>query len=216
MRKMLLVMTLAGATMLAPGLTPAAHAWGWFSIGTGFHVGPLSFSLVLGQPFRGYDPAYYYRTYEPIAYPGYQCTSRCFIDHGVYYHDRACPVVRHYFASYQADPYDLYIRYAPRYGSYFDGGYYERHGGYYGGGYGYYGGRGYYGGYGYRDGYRDRGYYERRDYGHRDYDRRYDHRDYDRHYDRRNDGRRDYDRHDRRDDRGRHDHDGDGDRHRRH
>ncbi len=232
MRKMLLVLTLAGATMIAPGLTPAAHAWGWLSIGTGFHVGPLSFSLVLGSPFRGYDPAYYYRTYEPIAYPGYQCTDRCFVDHGVYYHDRACPVVRHYFASYQADPYDLYIHYAPRYGSYFDGGYYERHGGYYGGGYGSYGGYGYYGGgygyydrgYGYRDGYRDRGYYGRRDYDRRDYDRRYDRHD----YDRRDYGRRDYDRGDRRDrggdrrddrgDRGHRDHDrdGDGDGHRRH
>jgi len=228
--------------MIAPGLTPAAHAWGWLSIGGGFHVGPLSFSLVLGQPFRAYSPAYYYRAYQPIAYPGYHCTDRCFVDHGVYYHDRACPVVRHYFDSYRVDPYDTYVRYAPRYGSYYDGGYYERHGGYYDGGYGYGGYDGYYGGgYGggsyvdgsiyfggtYGRGYRDRGYYGRgydrdRRYDRRD-DRRYDRRDYGRHddgrrdHDRRDDGRRDDGRRGDHDDHGRRDHDRDGDGdHRRH
>jgi hypothetical protein len=207
MRKMLLVLTLAGATMIAPGLTPAAHAYGWFSAGAGFHVGPLSLSLVLGQPFSNYGPSYYYRAYAPIAYSGYHCTDRCFVDHGVYYHDRACPVVRHYFAQYRVDPYDTYVRYAPRYESYYDGGYYERHGGYYdGGGYGYGGGGiyveggGYYGGYG--RGYSNRGYYDRQDYGRRDYDRRdYDRRDYGRqNYDRQN-----YDRRDDRRDNGRRD-----------
>lgn len=198
MRKMLLVLTLAGATMIAPGLTPAAHAYGWFSAGAGFHVGPLSLSFVLGQPFAGYGPSYYYRAYEPIAYPGYRCTDRCFVDRGVYYHDRGCPVVRHYLAQYQVDPYDVYVQYAPRYGSYFDGGYYERHGGYYGGGYGYYGGgSGYYGGYanrGYYDrGYSSRGYDDRRDYGRQSYDRRdYGRQNYDRRDYGRQDGRRDH------------------------
>jgi hypothetical protein len=215
MRKMLLVLTLAGATMIAPGMTPAAHAYGWFSAGAGFHVGPLSLSFVLGQPFAGYGPSYYYRSYEPISYPGYQCTDRCFVDQGVYYHDRGCPVVRHYLAQYQVDPYDTYVRYAPRYGSYYDGGYFERHGGYYGGGYGYYngGGRGYYGGYanrGYYDrGYSNHGYSNRGYYGGQGYDRHDDGRQnygrqgYDRHdYGRQNDGRQNYDRHDRRGDRG--------------
>ncbi len=195
MRKMLLVLTLAGATMIAPGLTPAAHAYGWFSAGAGFHVGPLSLSFVLGQPFRNYAPAYYYRAYEPIAYPGYHCTDRCFVDHGVYYHDRACPVVRHYLAEYQVDPYQVYVNYAPRYDRYYDGGYYERHGGYYGGGY-YSSGRGYYGGY--DRGYASRGYYDRQDYGRRDYDRRdYGRQNYDRRDDRRDNGRRDDGRRDR-------------------
>jgi hypothetical protein len=157
---------------------------------------------VLGQPFANYGPSYYYRAYAPIAYSGYHCTDRCFVDHGVYYHDRACPVVRHYFAEYRVDPYDTYVRYAPRYDQYYDGGYYERHGGYYdGGGYGYGGGGiyvqggGYYGGYsrGYGDHDRDRREYrhdyDRHDYGRRDYDRR----DY---------GRHDYDRGDRREDHG--------------
>ncbi len=179
MRKMLLVLTLAGATMIAPGLTPAAHAYGWFSAGVGFHVGPLSLSFVLGQPFAGYGPGYYYRAYEPIAYSGYHCTDRCFVDHGVYYHDRACPVVRHYFAQYRVDPYDSYVRYAPRYGSYYDGGYFERHGGYYYGG-----------------GYANRGSYDR-GYANRGfYDRGFDNRGYDRREDRREDGRQGYDRRD--------------------
>jgi hypothetical protein len=223
MRKLLLVLTLAGATMIAPGLTPAAHAYGWFSVGTGFRVGPLSLSFVLGQPFRSYAPAYYYRAYQPIAYSGYHCTDRCFVDHGVYYHDRACPVVRHYLAEYRVDPYDSYVRYAPRYDGYYDDGYYERHGAYYDGGYGYSDGYydgGYGGGYGgglyvdgsvylggsYGRGYRgyyDRGYsghrdYDRRDFGRRDNDRREDRRDF-RNDDRRHDDRRDHDRGDHRD-----------------
>lgn len=201
MRKMLLVLTLAGATMIAPGLTPAAHAYGWFSAGAGFHVGPLSLSFVLGQPFSNYGPSYYYRASEPIAYPGYHCTDRCFVDHGAYYHDRGCPVVRHYLARYQVDPYDVYVRYAPRYDRYYDGGYYERHGAYYGGGYGgryYSGGRGY-GGYG--RGYANPGYgrgYSNPGYSNHGYYDRHDRQSYDRQgQDRRNDGR-----HDRREDRG--------------
>lgn len=211
MRKMLLVLTLAGATMIAPGLTPAAHAYGWFSAGVGFHVGPLSLSFVLGQPFAGYGPGYYYRAYEPIAYSGYHCTDRCFVDHGVYYHDRACPVVRHYFAQYRVDPYDSYVRYAPRYGSYYDGGYFERHGGYYyGGGYANRGS--------YDRGYANRGFYDR-GFDNRGYDRRedgrqgYDRRDYGRQqsYDRRDYGRQDNRRQDdRRQDHG--DHGGRGER----
>jgi hypothetical protein len=175
--------------MIAPGLTPAAHAYGWFSAGVGFHVGPLSLSFVLGQPFANYGPGYYYRAYAPIAYSGYHCTDRCFVDHGVYYHDRACPVVRHYLAAYQVDPYDLYVQYAPRYGSYYDGGYFERHGGYFYGGGGYdrrYATRG-----SYDRGYAYRGYYDR-GYDNRGYDRREDGRDYGRQgYDRRDLGRQD-------------------------
>jgi hypothetical protein len=236
MRKLLLVLTLAGATMIAPGLTPAAHARGWLSVGTGFRVGGLNLSFVLGAPFAHYAPAYYYRAYQPIVYPGYHCTDRCFVDHGAYYHDRACPVLHHYFAQYRVDPYDTYVRYAPRYDGYYDNGYYERHGGYYDG-YadgGYYDGGYYDGGYGagyggglyvdgsvylggsYGRGYRDRGYYNRGYYGSRDHDRRdYGRRDY------RNDDRRDHRDnrdHDRRDDRGdrrHHDNDGHGD-HRHH
>ncbi|HXO20302.1 MAG TPA: hypothetical protein VOA87_10320 [Thermoanaerobaculia bacterium] len=129
MRKMLMTAILAGATMFAPGLTAPAHAYGWFSIGTGFRVGGLSLSFVLGQPFAAYAPAYYYRAYQPIAYGGYHCTSRCFVDHGVYYHDRACPVVSAYFRNYGYDPEAAFIRYAPQYDGYYNGG------GYYGGGY---------------------------------------------------------------------------------
>ncbi|HTQ78770.1 MAG TPA: hypothetical protein VMM92_02155, partial [Thermoanaerobaculia bacterium] len=232
MRKMLLTLTLAGAALLAPGLTPAAHAggFGWFAVGAGFRVGGLHLSFVLGQPFAAYAPAYYYRSYEPITYAGYRCTSRCFIDHGVYYHDRACPVVHQYLAAYRVDPYRAYVNYAPRYQRYYDGGYYERHGGYYAyngyptgrGGYRY---DGRYDGYsrdsrydGYSrdsryDGYARDGRNERYDRRDERYDRRDDRRD-DR-YDRRN-GRNDRnerydhnDRNDRRNDPRDHGHDGD-------
>jgi len=123
MRKTLLTLALAGALMMAPGLTPAAHAggYGWLSVGSGFRVGGLGLSLVFGRPF-GY-PGTYYRFPRPIVYRGVHCTSRCFIDHGVYYHDRACPVVNAYFRSYRVDPYQVYSQYAPRYDGYYGGGY---------------------------------------------------------------------------------------------
>jgi hypothetical protein len=182
MRKVLSTLALAGTLMMMPGLTPAAHAggYGWLSVGSGFRVGGLSLSLVFGQPF-GY-PGYYYRFPRPIAYRGVHCTSRCFIDRGVYYHDRDCPLVNAYFRGYGADPYDIYSRYAPRYDGYYDsygsygGGYYDPYyAPYYDGGVTiYYSNRGYNR---YDRHYSNRGYY----------DRRYDGR-YDRHYDGRYDG----------------------------
>jgi hypothetical protein len=186
MRKMFSVLVLSSLGALAPGLTPAAHArgLGWLAAGLGFRVGPLSLSFVLGDPFPGYGPSYYYQSSGPIAYPGVHCDDRCFIDHGVYYHDRACPVVQHYLAEYGVDPYQAYVRYAPRYGRYFDGGYYER-----------YGFRDYGRNYAYRGGYDGRfdGRYEGRFDG--GFDRRYDGRFDGRNdgnggrFDRRNDGR---------------------------
>jgi len=183
MRKALAILTLTGIFLVTPALTPAAHAggFGWLSVGTGFRVGGLNLSLVFGQPF-GYGGTYY-RFPRPIVYRGVHCTSRCFIDHGVYYHDRNCPLVGAYFRSYGYDPYQVYSRYAPSYdgyydgygggydgGGYYDGGYYD--GGYYadpyyGGGYGggYYGGgvvyynRGYSRHYDHNRSYRHDGYY---------------------------------------------------------
>jgi hypothetical protein len=173
MRKALLSLALAGTLMVAPGLTPAAHAHGssvWLSFGSGFRVGGLSLSLAFGRPF-GY-PGYYYRFPRPIAYRGVHCTSRCFVDHGIHYHDRGCPLVHAYFRQYGADPYQIYSRYAPHYDGYYDGGYYG--GGYYDGGYyrdGYYD-RGSYGHGGYsRDRYYDRDRYDRGYYDHRGHDR---------------------------------------------
>jgi hypothetical protein len=184
MRKALLSLALASTLMVAPGLTPAAHARpgsAWLSFGSGFRVGGLSLSLVFGSPF-GY-PGYYYRFPRPIAYRGYHCTSRCFVDHGVYYHDRGCPLVGAYFRGYGYDPYDIYSRYAPPYDGYYDG--------YYGGGY--YDG-GYYGGGYYNRGYYDRGYYGRGYSRDHYYDRNHHDRGYDRGYDHHRD--HDHDRHD--------------------
>ena len=125
MRKSLLTLALASTLMIAPVLTPAAHAggYGWLSVGSGFRVGGLNLSLVFGRPF-GYN-SYYYRVPGPLSYRGVHCTSRCFVDRGVHYHDRGCPVVNAYFRSYGADPYDYYSRYAPAYDGYYDDGYYN-------------------------------------------------------------------------------------------
>jgi hypothetical protein len=199
MRKILLVSALAAALMIVPGAVPPAHAggFGWLSVGASFHIGPLSLALVFGRPFG--SEGYYYRFPQPIAYRGIHCTSRCFVDHGVYYHDRACPVVNAYFRAYRVDPYQVYVRYAPRiegYGGgyygpddgyydqgYYDQGYYDQ--GYYDQGYydqGYYGGRGYYGG--------GVTYYNRAPSRYRTYDReRHEGRN---HYDRRDHGRNEH------------------------
>ncbi|MEA2690877.1 MAG: hypothetical protein QOJ16_264 [Acidobacteriota bacterium] len=146
MRKTLLVLALAGTAMFAPGMTSAAHAshgYGWYSSGPGFNVGGLTLSFVYGQPFRGYGPDSYYRFNRPIHYRGAHCTSRCYVDHGTYYHARGCPVVRGYFRSYNVDPYRAYVHYAPRYARYSDSGYgYHRRYRHY-----------------YREGYRRPGYY---------------------------------------------------------
>jgi hypothetical protein len=137
MRKILLVLALTSAAMIAPGMTSAAHAHGyrggWYSRGPGFNGGGLTLSFVVGQPYYGYGADSYYRFNRPIYYRGAHCSSRCFVDHGVYYHARSCPVVRSYFRVHRIAPYRTYVRYAPRYGRYYGRRYYDR--GYYGGSY---------------------------------------------------------------------------------
>lgn len=174
MRKLLVAGVLAGATLVAPGLTPEARAdHDWFAIGTAFRVGAAHISFVFGTPGFAYEPAYYYRYDRPIRYRGHQCSRSCFHDGGAYYHHQSCPLVGAHFQSYHVDPDWAFSRYAPQH---------DRYGG----------------GYGYDDRYRrdDR---DRDGYGRDD---RYDRRDrYDRHgrgdrYDRRDDRDR-YDRRDR-------------------
>lgn len=185
MRKTFITLALAGTLMMAPGFTPAAHArpggYGWLSVGSGFHVGGLNLSLVFGRPF-GYS-GYYYRFPRAIAYRNVHCTSRCFVERGVHYHDRNCPVAHAYFRHYGADPRDLYSRYAPRYDGYdggYDGGYYDD-GAYYDGGYydPYYYGPSYGSGVSiyYGRGYSRNNHYSGRHDGR--YDRRYDGRGHD-------------------------------------
>jgi hypothetical protein len=200
MRKRFTTALLAGAMMVAPFLTPEAHAsHDWFAIGTAFRVGAAHISFVFGQSY-GYGPSYYYRYDRPIRYRDHHCSRYCFHDAGYYYHHESCPLVAFHFSTYRVDPYWAYSRYAPRYDGYGYGGY--------GGGYGGYGS---YGGH-YDRGYYDRGYYDRYD-GRGRYD---DHRGY---YDRRGhyDRNRGYDRHDRHDShRGDRDHRGRGRGHQHH
>ena len=42
----------------------------------------------------GYN-SYYYRVPGPLSYRGVHCTSRCFVDRGIHYHDRGCQILLH-------------------------------------------------------------------------------------------------------------------------
>ena len=206
MRKALTVVVLAALISATPIMVPEADANPAWLAGAAFAIGGATLALVLGSRYEG-PPAYYWRTDRELAYRGYHCTDACFVDHGVYYHDAACPVVRYHLRRYGYDGDAMFERYAPRY----------QRDGYYGD-YGYdYGYRSYgYSPYGYSPyGYDQYGYDQRYNRDYYRYDRRYDRRNdrrydprynqrynqrNDRRYDRRND-RRDDRRHDRRDDR---------------
>lgn len=171
MRKILITLGLAVLMIAAPTFVPDASAdSNWFA-GTGFRIGPVAFSLVLGSPNRGPE-SYYWRTSERIAYRGYRCSDACFLDHGTNYHHSACPVVRRHLDHYGYDAGAVFTRYAPRHDDY---GYRDRR---------------------YDDRRSDDRYDRRYDDRYDDYDRGHDrwHRDHDRRDDRRHD-RRDRRRH---------------------
>ena len=84
-------------------------------MGAGFAVGPLQLSLVFGQPLYAPGPGYFYRSYQPIFFPGYEDT-RYYVEDGAYYYDRDCPLVRAYFGRYRLSPDLVFARFAPRFG----------------------------------------------------------------------------------------------------
>lgn len=157
--------------VLPAAAAPARAGHSGWSVGAGFHIGGVQFSLAFG----GHDhhrPGYYYRTDHRLRYRGHRCTDRCFRDGGYAYHAPSCSLVAAHFDHHRVAPVVLFDRYAPP--PVWRGHYYEDH----------------------RPPYRyDR--HDRYDREHR-YDRydRFDRHDrYDRRHDRRD---RYYDRHDRR------------------
>ena len=130
MRTTLLVIILATAALLAPGLLDRPVEAGVFwSVGSVFSVGGLDFAFVLGRPYGAYGEAYYYRTHRPLHYRGYECHGACSYRAGAYYHHRNCSVVRHYFRQHRFYP-ERHVRFEPRYyGSYgrYDWRRYDRH-----------------------------------------------------------------------------------------
>jgi len=106
-------LVLAGALLLLPLATPAAHAdhTGW-SLGAGFRIGNAFFTLAFGAHGH-YAPGYYYRTTERLDYPSHYCTDRCFRDGRTYYHAASCPVVAAHLSHYRVVPGFLFDRFAP-------------------------------------------------------------------------------------------------------
>lgn len=88
----------------------AAHA-DWFTLGGSFRIGPIRFSLVLGDPFQRGHQDYFYRTLQPIEYSGYRCTDRCFRRDSYSYHHQSCPLVHRHLSVYRVDPDEVIGRY---------------------------------------------------------------------------------------------------------
>jgi hypothetical protein len=119
--------TLTAALTLAALLsliaaTPPAHAShdDWFVLGGGFRVGPLNFSLLVGDPGPAHPYGYYYRTPQRLAYRGHHCSSACLVRDGYAYHHDACPVLQHHLAVHRFDPFDLHLRFAPPHPAWFE------------------------------------------------------------------------------------------------
>lgn len=108
--------TLLTGTLLVPVPASAVHDQGSnFSIRSHVNIGGLDVAFAYGKYGR-YAPAYYYRFPRPIAYRGYQCTDRCFVGGGHYYHHSSCPVASIYFRNHSFDPGRFWARTsAPRY-----------------------------------------------------------------------------------------------------
>jgi hypothetical protein len=98
MRKTLLILAIAGGSMVAPTfLQTPVQAGVFWSVGSVFSVGGLDFALVFGRPGGLYGDGQYYRTREPLHYRGYSCHNGCSFRAGYHYHHRDCSVLRHHF-----------------------------------------------------------------------------------------------------------------------
>jgi hypothetical protein len=113
MRKQALASVTAGLMLLAPSFAAPAEARSTWSVGTGFAVGPITFSLVFGAHGR-YRPAYYWRTSHDLHYRGLRCSERCFTNRERHYHHDSCPLLHHHFRVHRSHAADLFFGYAPR------------------------------------------------------------------------------------------------------
>lgn len=116
MRKpMTLTLTaLVAGVLMMPATADAVHDQGRnFSIRSHVNIGGLDVAFAYGRYGR-YAPAYYYRFPRAVAYRGYQCTDRCFMGGGHYYHHQSCPIATIYFRNHHFDPGYFWARSAPR------------------------------------------------------------------------------------------------------
>lgn len=113
MRKQALASVTAGLILLAPGLAAPAEARTGWSVGAGFAVGPVTFSLAFGAQGR-YRPSYFWRTSQVLAYRGIECSERCFSHQGRYYHHDSCPLLHHHLRVHRSSAAELFHGYAPR------------------------------------------------------------------------------------------------------
>lgn len=114
---------------LGEGAFQPAVASGW-SIGGGFRVGGLHFSLAYADGHRGRHGGHYYRTRGHVRYDGYRCGRSCFKRAAYNYHHSACPLVLHHFRRHDYHPTRFHGSYygpPPVYG-YGVGGYYSPRG----------------------------------------------------------------------------------------
>lgn len=97
--------TLLTGALLVPAPASAVHDQGSrFSVASQFRVGGLDVALVYGSRGSRYTPQPYYRFPRRIAYSGYHCTDRCFVNGGHYYHHASCPLASIYFSNHSFDP----------------------------------------------------------------------------------------------------------------
>lgn len=113
MRKKALASVTAGLMFLAPTLAAPAEARSLWSVGAGFEVGPIAFTLAFGAHGR-YRPVYYWRTSQALSYRGVRCSERCFTNRGHHHHFESCPLVRHHLRVHRSSAADLFHSYAPR------------------------------------------------------------------------------------------------------
>ena len=107
------VAALATLLLVLPATAAPARAGhsGW-SIGAGFHIGGVHFSLAFGGHGH-HRPGYYYRTDHPLRYRGHRCSDRCFRARGHVYHHPGCSLVTAHFHHYRVPPVAIFDRYAP-------------------------------------------------------------------------------------------------------
>jgi hypothetical protein len=88
----------------------AAHA-DWFTLGGSFRIGPIRFSLVLGDPLHRGHQSYYYRTLRPLEYSGYRCNDRCLRQDSYTYHHQSCPLIHRHLSVHRVDHEEVVGRY---------------------------------------------------------------------------------------------------------
>ncbi len=96
-------------TLLA---SPASAQISGWSFGGAFTVGGAHFRIGLAEA-GPYGPSYYFEVAQPIVYPGYGCSDRCYRRGRHHYHHPTCGVVNHHFRRYGYAPWHVIDYYGP-------------------------------------------------------------------------------------------------------